>query len=191
VNAVLFSWLRRLVSDFASIFIGEVFLEEIYDNWVEKVVEHLGKVNLISGSAFSLINADKMLLLRQAVAVEVRNGVGVLNDALNIIGDVVETKEVPPALGIYVLEDHVGANVRLVAAHDTRRQDATIRLHIAQCDVMNIDERLGLAGNQRVKHAARATATRLMLLLWANVNGPPDRTVDHDVVVKDIGNASA
>ena len=55
--------------------------------------------------------------------------------------------------------------------------------HIAEGDVGHRNKRLSLASSIRIKHAAITVAIRLLLLLWADVDAPPDRFVDLNVVI--------
>lgn len=87
---------------------------------------------------------------------------------------------------MHVREDHACALVRLMASHNAWRQKVASRLHIVEHDVSHIDQRLGITGSQWVEHASGTTATRLLLLLRANVYGPPDGVMDLNVVVGDV-----
>ena len=136
------------------------------------------------------MHTHEVLLLLKAVTAEVRDGRRVLNGALDVFSDVVEAKEAPPTLRLHVLEDHVSANIRLVAAHDSRWQDTAVRLHVAHGNIVDINERLSLTGNEGIEHAARAATARLLLLLRPNVDGPPDCFVNYDVIIEYVRNAS-
>ena len=57
---------------------------------------------------------------------------------------------------------------------------------------MHIDERLCLAGHEWVQEAARVVVfARLVLLLWTNVDRPPDWSEDLQVLVEDICDLTA
>ena len=89
----------------------------------------------------------------------------------NVLDNVVATKEAPPAMGSHVVEGEASAWVSLVAADDTRWQDCAVLLYVPQCDIVHVDERLGLAGHDWVQKAARVIVfARLVLLLWTDVD---------------------
>ena len=75
-----------------------------------------------------------------------------------------------------------------MAADDARGQERVVNRDVAELDVFEGDVGLGLAGNQRVEHAAGVAArVRLVLLLGTNVDGPPERTMDDEVFIGDVG----
>ena len=110
----------------------------------------------------------------------------VRDGAFNVLSDVVKAKEAPPAARMHVLKDKASTLVSLMAAHNTWRQEIASRPHVVEHNVSEIDQRLGITRSQRVQHASRTAATRLLLLLRTNVDGPPDGMVDLDVVVGDV-----
>ena len=59
-------------------------------------------------------------------------------------------------------------------------------LNISQSDVVDTDEWVRIAGCERVQKATRATATRLLLLLGPDIDWPPDRFEDLQVVVENV-----
>lgn len=108
--------------------------------------------------------------------------------ALDIFSDIVEAKESPPSTSLDVLEDEAGAGVGFVAPDYAWGQNGAKLLHVANCDVFNVDQGLRQAGLERVEHAAWRVIlwVWLLLLLGPNVDGPPDRVVHLDVVVEDV-----
>ena len=106
-----------------------------------------------------------------------------------------QTKEFPPssiACNMDVIPDEPVTFVRLVAADHSWRKKCIIHSDVIQSDVVHVDERLRLTTTERVEHATRSImATRLLLLLWTNIDSPPDRLMNLDVVVGDVSDLSA
>ena len=118
---------------------------------------------------------------------EGRDWLRVKNSALNELRDVVEAELRPQAVIVDVLEGDTGAGVRRVAPDDARREHVAILLDVSERDIAHLDKWLRFAGDQGVEHASGAVSTTwLLLLLWADVDGPPDGVVDLNVVVEDI-----
>lgn len=94
---------------------------------------------------------------------------------------------------LHILEDKVCARVRFVAANDAREwQEGAVLANISQGDVVHVDSGLRLTPTERVEEAARVVGgARLVLLLGSNIDGPPDRVVDLDVVVQDVSDLAA
>lgn len=91
-----------------------------------------------------------------------------------------------------IVEDHAGARVGLVASQDACWKKASMRLDIVQRNVLNRDQRLCVTiWVKWVNHAAWTATVWLLLLLWPNVNVPPDRIRDLEVLVSDVRNFSA
>ena len=107
---------------------------------------------------------------------------------MNVLDDVAKMEPSPPAArDVNILEDHVGARVCLVAANDTWRQHGIIDLHIVESHVLDSDQFIGWAVDKRVQHASWVVAAVwLMLLLGPNVDTPPERLVNLDVIVEDV-----
>jgi len=60
-------------------------------------------------------------------------------------------------------------------------------MDVSKSDVSHSDSRLSIAFlEKRVKHAAWASAIRLVLLLRTNVDVPPDRLNDFHVLIEDV-----
>lgn len=98
-------------------------------------------------------------------------------------------KKAPPATHTDVVKNESRARVSLIAADDAWRQNSPIYINVPQRYILYIDEWLSLAGNDRVKEAARISiAPRLVLLLRTNVNSPPDGSPHLQVLVDNIGN---
>ena len=60
-------------------------------------------------------------------------------------------------------------------------------LQVSNSNVVDRDQGLGGAVPERIGHAAWASAVRLLHLLRADVDVPPHREVDLDVLVEDVG----
>ena len=110
----------------------------------------------------------------------------IVDRAFCILCDEAPAHIVPPRRHVDALEVDVRARVGLVAANDTSWQNSARRLQISQSDVSDVDPRLRWAALQRVKHTAWATAIWLLLLLWADVDAPPNRVVHADTIVRDV-----
>ena len=98
-------------------------------------------------------------------------------DTLDILNDVVETKDAPPAMSPHIIEYEACARVRRVASNHTWRQKSIVLLDISECDVVHVNQRLSFAGHYWVKKATWVIwRSWLVLLLRADINRPPDRT---------------
>ncbi len=67
-----------------------------------------------------------------------------------------------------------------------------MRSDVAKLDIFHSDKRLGCACRittfKGIEHATWATTAGLLLLLWSDVDVPPDGVVDHDIGVGDVRN---
>ena len=65
-----------------------------------------------------------------------------------------------------------------------------MRNEVSQRDALNSDQGLScacrIAACERIEHASGTSTTRLFLLLRADVDVPPNRVVDGDVLISDI-----
>ena len=200
VHAVLFARLKRLMDDLTVIFVREVVPPELDDIGPEVAVKDRCNVDIdfnglgvdaILVLRVALVNFKDRLFLLVRLAGKFRHREGVFHNAEDVFCPEAPAEKAPPALHLNILELDVGAHISLIAANDSRRQQAAIRLHVLESDIMKADEGLGLTRSERIKHATRATATRLPLLLGANVDGPPKSAVNNDVLIVDIGDAAA
>lgn len=81
-----------------------------------------------------------------------------------------------PASHIDVLKVEIGARIRLVAADDTRWQNALCGIDVPQSNILNGNSRLGVALlDDWVQHATWAIAIGLLLLLGPDIDTPPNR----------------
>ena len=114
---------------------------------------------------------------------------------MDVLRHEAKTKEFPPssiACNLDVIPDEPLTFVRFVAADNSWRKKCIIHSDVVQSDVVHVDERLRLTTTERVKHASWSImATWLLLLLWTNVDSPPNRLVNLYVVVGDVGDLSA
>ena len=95
-------------------------------------------------------------------------------------------------MGLDVVELEPSAWVRLVATDDTWRQDSAVRLNIRQGDVVYIDQRLSVAfSSERIEHASGTATIGFFLLLRTDVDRPPDRVVNLQVLVVNVGDFAA
>jgi len=115
---------------------------------------------------------------------ELRNRFAVPNFTEYVLSNVGLVEQAPPAAHFHILEVDASAGIGLIAADNARGQHRAISVHIAQGYVFHINQGLGLTGYKRVEEAAWvAIATRLVLLLWTDIDRPPDRTVDGQVLI--------
>ncbi len=107
---------------------------------------------------------------------------------MNVFNNIAEMEPLPPASrNIDILEDHVRAWVRLVAANDTGRKDSVEDLNVVERNILDRNQLVSWAVNQRVEHAPWVIrAVRLVLLLRPDVDSPPERLVNLNVVVDDV-----
>ena len=116
----------------------------------------------------------------------------VYNRPRSLLDNEVQLKERPPATDLHILKVDVCAGIGLVAPDNSWWQQSSMRSDISQGNVSYSDQRLRLTTMlvKRVDHAAGTIATGLLLLLRTNVDVPPDREVDLDVLVHNIGDLS-
>lgn len=94
-----------------------------------------------------------------------------------------------PTIHNHILEMYASAWIGLIAPDNDGEQQTVFYNHILQGYIANIDPGLGLAssfGVKGVQHASRPSSSRLLLLLWADVDCPPDGLVHGDVLVEDV-----
>ena len=87
---------------------------------------------------------------------------------------------------MHVLKRDVLTRISLVAADDSGRQRPTGGINILQGYVAQIDQRLCLARLQRICHASRTFAIWLLLLLRADVDTPPDRSMHVHIRIRNV-----
>ena len=91
-----------------------------------------------------------------------------------------------PALGLHVLKDNVLAWVCLVASEDEREEKTVSYSNVLQLYISNIDSRLSLAGLFgiiRIEHASWSSFIRLLLLLGAQIDSPPNWLMHRDILI--------
>lgn len=95
-------------------------------------------------------------------------------------------------MGLDVVEFEPSAWVRLMTTNDTWRQDSAVLLNIRQGDVVYIDQRLsGAISSKRIEHTSGTTTIGFFLLLRTDVDRPPDRVVNLQVLVVNVGDFAA
>ena len=95
-------------------------------------------------------------------------------------------------MSVNVIEFKTSARVCFIASDDTRWQKCVVDIDVAKCKVCEGDQSTRFTRLQWVKHAARPVSrVRLLLLLKADVDTPPDRFMDLQILVKDIRNLTA
>ena len=114
----------------------------------------------------------------------IRHNIGL--DAVGIFGNPAPSHVVPPRGGLNIIESYVLASVCLVAPDNARWERTTDRHDVLQSNVANINQSVRLAGLERVSETAGASAIGLLLLLWADVDAPPDWVVHVKVLVPDV-----
>ena len=86
-----------------------------------------------------------------------------------------------------IIPDKPVTFVRFVTADQSWREKCIIHSDVVQSDVVHVDARLRLTTSEWVKHAPRSImATWLLLLLWANVDAPPDGLMNLYVAIGDV-----
>ena len=82
------------------------------------------------------------------------------------------------------------ARPAFMASNHTWWEETSMRSNVVELDVLDSDQRLSKTGcitsSQRIEHAPWATTTGLLLLLWADVDIPPERVVDYNVAINDV-----
>lgn len=117
--------------------------------------------------------ASRLGLLISAVAKVEEGGdrARLADRTVDVLSDVVEMEEFPPAVSVDILEVDVVAGHCRVATDDTRREDCTMLLHVSQSDVAYFDHGLCRAMHQWVEEAAGIVGgTWLVLLLGTDIN---------------------
>lgn len=121
-----------------------------------------------------------------------RLGARVLDLSVGVVDEVVGPDVAPPPISFDVVEDHLSAGVRRVAANDARWEDGVMDRDVLQSDVAHRDQGLSGTGHQWVEEAARVVrGAGLVLLLGTDVDGPPDWLVDLEVFVVDASDLTA
>ena len=115
--------------------------------------------------------------------VEGGDGFGAFNGALDVLSEVVEADKVPPTMTIDIVPRNVLAGILFAAADDTGGERLG-ELNVAECDVLDRDQRLCITLPERVKLAA-------LLLLGADVDGPVGGALRVDLMVGDVTDDAA
>mmetsp|Transcript_40746 Transcript_40746/g.39344 ORF Transcript_40746/g.39344 Transcript_40746/m.39344 type:complete len:268 (-) Transcript_40746:435-1238(-) len=95
-----------------------------------------------------------------------------------------------PSIHCHIIKGEISARIGLIASDDSWRQDASLKVHIPQSDVLDGDSWLSLAFSEGIQHAPWPRAVWLLLLLGTNVDSPPDGIVAFKVLIEDVGNDS-
>ena len=91
-----------------------------------------------------------------------------------------------PASGLHILKSDVAARIGLIAPHNNRKEQTMSDGYIFEPNIGDVDPRLSLAGAsgvEGIEHAAGSASVGLLLLLGAEVDGPPYRFVHGYVLI--------
>lgn len=126
--------------------------------------------------------------LENSLALNAKHWVGVRvnNASIGILRDEGPLHVSPPSINFDVIKVDVFASVCNIASNHTWRQNTTMGFDISQSDVLNVNEWLSLAPSEWIGHAAWTTTIWLLLLLWANVDVPPNWEVNLEVLIEDV-----
>ncbi len=107
--------------------------------------------------------------------------------SINVLSHVADSKFRPPAVSLHILPDKASAWVSFIAAHDTGGQNSSINIDIVELNVLDGDHGDCGAVIQWIQKTSRISRmVRLILLLRSNVDCPPDRLMDLNVVIDNV-----
>jgi hypothetical protein len=117
----------------------------------------------------------------------VREHVG--GDSHDVLSDVSDILRSEPSSHIHVCEFKASAGVSRIASDNTRREDAPVDVYITHGYIPHSDSRVHVAVSvEGVQHAPGAATVRLLLLLSAYVNAPPEGIFHFQTIVYNILN---
>ena len=153
--------------------IGEELVYELVDE-IENIVVF---ISLIIDS-----------ISRATLEQEARVRLALYGSAVSMLREVALVEEkAPPAMDFNVVENEASAGVRLAASDDSRRQQGSVCVYVTEGDVLDVHQWLCLTWHKWIKQATRIVMMAwLILLLRPNVNGPPKRLHDFEILVDDV-----
>ena len=114
------------------------------------------------------------------------------NSSNNIFSYETETKKAPPSIKLNVVPHESFTRICLMTSNDTGGKKSAMADDVTQGNVLHSNQRLRSASristSQRVQHASWTGTTWLLLLLWTNINVPPEWVVDVDVRIGNVCN---
>merc|ERR1712032_119397 len=108
---------------------------------------------------------------------------------MDVFRDKAKAKEFPPAedaCGVDILPDKASTLIGFIATNDTWWEDSIVDSNGVKGDVVHVDQGLCLTATDWIEHAAWSFTSRLLHLLRADVNTPPDWVVHFDVLVDNV-----
>ena len=70
--------------------------------------------------------------------------------SMDIVHEVVQVEQAPPARCLHILEREASARQCRIAANDAWREDRVVHLNVVQSDALDVDKVVGHAGSERV-----------------------------------------
>ena len=89
-----------------------------------------------------------------------------------------------------IVPNEPGARIGLITAYDSWWKDSSMLNYVVESDIFHVDKWVCFATAYWVRHATGTSAVRLLLLLWTDVNTPPNWIVNRDVVIDNVSNLS-
>lgn len=113
-----------------------------------------------------------------------RSGLRDDNFAINIFSNIF--KFLFPSFNIDIVKNKSMARVGFVASDDTWCQNHIFSLNVSESNISNRDSWLGFAWFEWIDHTSWSSSTWLFLLLWSDINVPPNRFVNDKIFIQDV-----
>lgn len=127
------------------------------------------------------------------ILIKIRGWIAVNDDTIHVLSEIVPANEAPPSMVLNIFKNKTIAWVCFIASYDTWPKNATVGFNVAKSDVVHADSSYRFTWTKWIKHAAESSfvVTRLMLLLWTDVDIPPNRIMNLDVLIDNISNLAS